>query len=66
MGVEFRRAEPRRIACLARSDVPAAPKGTRIDAPEVLNGPVLHWVVDTLQQAVYPDELRVLVKQVEF
>lgn len=66
VGVDFRRAEPRRVAGLPRADVPSAPKGTRIDAPEVLNGPILHWVVDSLQQAVVADELRVVVKQVEF
>src|SRR5688572_24736493 len=39
----LQRREPERVMALSRAEVPAVPRGTRIDAPEQLGGVVKAW-----------------------
>lgn len=45
-GFDLQRAEPRRVAVLSRSEVPAVPRMTRIEAPEKMGGTAVAWQVD--------------------
>lgn len=48
---DFRRREAQRVMAFRRDQVPTAPKGTIVLAPEVTGGPVLRFVVDGPEHA---------------
>lgn len=61
VGQDFSKREPRRVLALPRSEVPAPlPRNTLIEAPEVKDGPVRTWRVDSFDQ-VETDEWRPIV-----
>jgi hypothetical protein len=63
-GGEFVRADPRRIAVVARDEVPSVPRGTRIVAPEKMGDATsLTWEVDGTERQE-ADQTRVFVRAV--
>jgi len=63
-GFELQRRERRYLLVLDRDTVPTVPRGTRVEAPERLDGTVRTWRVDSLER-VDTDETRVWVIPVE-
>lgn len=61
-GQDFARREPRRVLAISRAVVDAAPKGTRITAPESPGTTVKTWIVQGYAQPLSPTEMRVLVR----
>ena len=60
-GNELRRRDPeRKVMSIPRSDVPAAPVGTEIEAPEIEGGAAQTWRVEGHERAL-ADEHRVIV-----
>lgn len=59
-GSQATRRDPRRIAALKVADVPAAPKGTRIVAPDTQDGTDRTWRVDGTDR-VDVDQVRVVL-----
>lgn len=61
-GIDFRRAAPRRVAVLRRTDVPTFARGIVIEAasPDDTSGPQ-RWKVDELDHVQEHDAWRVLV-----
>lgn len=58
-GREYNTREPRRIMALKRSAVPTQlPRGTIIDAPELIDGTPRRWQVDSFE-FVEPHDIRV-------
>jgi len=51
LGTDLSRTERQRMLALPTSAVPTVPRGTRIDAPELLGGAVKPWRVDALGPA---------------
>lgn len=60
-GSDFRRGEPRRIAAIAKSDVPELPRGTLIVAPEIAGAANKTWLMDGIERSL-ADQWRVFVK----
>ncbi len=59
-GGDFQRREPHRVLALRRDEVTTIPRGTVIEAAEVLGGAVQTWRVDGLERQE-PDHHRVIV-----
>lgn len=59
-GSGLRRVESKRVLALPASAVPAAPRGTIVNAPELPGGPSANWRVDEGEK-VAADEYRVIV-----
>ena len=59
-GFDAQRQEPQRILALPLVDVPTAPRGTLIEAPDVLNGEAQRWLVDGFDRYEF-DAMRVVV-----
>lgn len=56
IGVDFQRAEPRKVLAIPRSDaLPSIPRGSVIAAAELLGGPVQNWRVDGYDAATEVD-----------
>lgn len=51
VGPDYQRREQRRVLALPRDVLPSIPRGTIIEAPEVLNGPSRTWRSDGLARA---------------
>jgi hypothetical protein len=62
-GTDFQRRDPRRVFVLSRTTVPTLPRGTKVLAPEVLDGLVMTWRVDGLDGAVAQDHWRAVLIQ---
>jgi hypothetical protein len=48
--MEFQRKESQRVMALTRTEVPTVPRGTIIEAPEMLGGTVQRWRIDGIEQ----------------
>lgn len=59
--LEIERTVPRRLLCFRTDELPSAPVGTLILAPEEQGGAVKRWRVDEIGQ-VESDLIRVVVK----
>jgi hypothetical protein len=60
-GSDLRRADPRRIAAIAKADVPALERGDVIVAPEVEGETNKTWKVDGVDRSLV-DQWRAIVK----
>ncbi len=59
-GVEIQRVVPRRLICFRTDEVPAAPYGTLVVAPEEEGGEEKRWRVDEID-SVASDLIRLIV-----
>lgn len=59
-GFDLQRADRRRLLALRRDEVPTAPRGTLIDAPERDGDETLKWRVDSMD-SVDADQIKVIV-----
>lgn len=50
IGAGFQRREPRRVLAVSLAAVPALPRGTIIDAPQLVDGYVQRWKVDAFDR----------------
>ena len=60
--LELQRREPIKVMALRRDEVPTVPRGTTIQAPEVMGGPVLGWKVDGMARVDNDHHRVVLVR----
>jgi hypothetical protein len=61
---DFQRGDPRRVLVLRRTDVPAVPRNTVINAPEKAGDADQNWRVDGIDR-IEADQIRVIVVAVE-
>lgn len=59
-GADYTRRDPHRVMVLRRDDVPTAPRGTRILAPEKADDAPETWVIDA-HETTQADQHRVIV-----
>lgn len=60
VGFDAQRQEPQLILAIPLVDVPAVPRGTLVECPEVLGGPTKTWLVDGFDRYEF-DATRVVV-----